>query len=164
MFYSNVYILCSFWADAPPILEDTEATIASCKAAGQWQFAVLLLSEVTARRLQTDAACLQLPKLDTHWHFLIAQVFVWFMFGFHLQPAAWWDRLFLTTTKNNKQKQTVTEIITEIDQFQICNRICKGFYQKKTSRICTSDLYPRLSWKDLCCWLASMSIFWQGTF
>ena len=63
-FYS--IIRGSFATNVPPTLADTEAAIASCKAAGQWQFAVSLLSEVTARRLQTDVACLQLPKLYTH--------------------------------------------------------------------------------------------------
>ena len=102
-FYSYVF-LCSFAANVPPTLEDTEATIASCKAAGQWQFAVLLLSEVTARRLQTDVACLAAAKVVYTWHLLVAHVFVWFMFGsyLHLLPHDGIDII----PENHKEQQT----------------------------------------------------------
>ena len=46
--------------------------------------------------------------------------------------AAWWDIDTIPENhKNNKQKQTVAEIITEIHQFQICYTICRGFLSKK---------------------------------
>ena len=42
--------------------QSAEAAIASCKAAGKWQSALLLLAEVTLRHLKTDVSCLQLTK------------------------------------------------------------------------------------------------------
>lgn len=65
-----------------------------------------------------------------------------------------------TTNKNKLLQKSFLKLINS--RFAI--EFVKVSIRKKTSRICTSDLYPRLSWKDLCCWLASMSIFWQGTF